>query len=96
MSNVVRAIDIRPVTDSKGTTDVEIKIGVVDTPKELSIDTEESAEAISKTVQAAIKDGTLLALTDSRGRTFLVPAAKIAYVEIGPGTSRKVGFGQPA
>lgn len=75
---------------------MEIKIGVVDTPKELSIDTEESAEAIAATVQSAIKDGGLLTLADSRGRTYLVPSAKIAYVEIGPGTSRKVGFGQPA
>jgi hypothetical protein len=75
---------------------VEIKIGVVDTPKELSIDSEESAEAIAKAVQSAIKDGSLLTLSDSRGRTYLVPAEKIAYVEIGPGTSRKVGFGQPA
>lgn len=75
---------------------MEIKIGVVDTPKELSIDSEESAEAIAKAVQSAIKDGNLLTLNDSRGRTFLVPAEKIAYVEIGPGTSRKVGFGQPA
>jgi hypothetical protein len=75
---------------------VEIKIGIVDTPKELSIDTEESAEAITATVQSAIQDGGLLTLADSRGRTYLVPSMKIAYVEIGPGTSRKVGFGQPA
>ena len=75
---------------------MEIKIGVVDTPKERSIDSEESAEAIAKAVQSAIKDGNLLTLDDSRGRTYLVPAEKIAYVEIGPGTSRKVGFGQPA
>jgi hypothetical protein len=75
---------------------VEIKIGVVDTPKELSIDSEESAEAIAKAVESAIKDGNLLTLNDSRGRTYLLPAEKIAYVEIGPGTSRKVGFGQPA
>lgn len=75
---------------------MEIKIGVVDTPKELSIDSEESADAIAKAVQSAIKDGNLLTLDDSRGRTFLIPAEKIAYVEIGPGTSRKVGFGQPA
>ena len=75
---------------------MEIKIGIVDTPKELSIDTEESAEAVTATVQSAIKDGGLLTLADSRGRTYLVPSAKIAYVEIGPGSSRKVGFGQPA
>ena len=75
---------------------MEIKIGVIDTPKELSIESEESAESIAKAVQAAIKDGALLSLTDARGRTFLVPSEKIGYVEIGPSGSRKVGFGQPA
>lgn len=75
---------------------MEIKIGVVETPKEISVDSDETADAITKAVQTAIKDGALLQLTDSRGRTFLVPAEKIAYVEIGPSSSRKVGFGQPA
>lgn len=75
---------------------MEIKIGIVDTPKEISVDSDESVEAITKAVQAALKDGTLLTLTDTRGRTFLVPAGKVGYVEIGPGSSRKVGFGQPA
>ncbi len=75
---------------------MEIKIGVVETPKEISVDSDESADTITKAVQTAIKDGTLLQLTDSRGRTFLVPSEKIAYVEIGPSSSRKVGFGQPA
>lgn len=80
----------------KGITVVEIKIGVTDTPKELSIESEETAESITKAVESAIKDGALLSLTDARGRTFLVPSEKIAYVEIGPGSSRKVGFGQTA
>jgi hypothetical protein len=75
---------------------VEIKIGVVETPREISIDSDESTEAITKAVQSALKDGTLLSLTDARGRTFLIPAHKIAYVEIGPAASRKVGFGTPA
>ena len=44
-------------------------------------------------MSSAIDKGTLLSLTDSRGRTVLVPSAKIAYVEIGPAASRKVGFG---
>jgi len=38
----------------------------------------------------------MLSLTDDRGRTILIPAAKIAYVEIGPSASRKVGFGSMA
>ncbi len=75
---------------------MEIKIGVVETPREISVDSDESTEAITKAIQSALKDGTLLSLTDTRGRTFLVPAQKIAYVEIGQAASRKVGFGTPA
>ena len=66
-------------------TAVEIKVGVVDTPREITVESDETAEAITKAVSSAIDKGTLLSLTDSRGRTVLVPSAKIAYVEIGPG-----------
>jgi hypothetical protein len=74
-------------------TAVEIKVGVVDTPREITVESDETAEAITKAVSSSIDKGTLLSLTDSRGRTVLVPSAKIAYVEIGPAASRKVGFG---
>lgn len=75
---------------------MEIKIGVVETPREISVDSDESTETVTKAVQSALKDGTLLSLADTRGRTYLIPANKIAYVEIGPAASRKVGFGSPA
>ena len=78
---------------TKGKAAVEIKIGVVDTPREIAVETEETLEAVTKAIESAVEKGTLLSLTDSRGRTVLVPAAKIAYVEIGPASSRKVGFG---
>jgi hypothetical protein len=35
----------------------------------------------------------VLALTDDKGRRFLVQAARIAYVEIGAADVRRVGFG---
>lgn len=72
---------------------MEIKIGVVDTPREIALESDESAESVTKAIQTAVDKGTLLSLTDSRGRTVIVPATKIAYVEIGPASSRKVGFG---
>ncbi|MCA1703659.1 MAG: DUF3107 domain-containing protein, partial [Actinobacteria bacterium] len=34
----------------------------------------------------------LLSLADDKGRRYLVPAAKVAYVEIGPSDGRRVGF----
>jgi len=75
---------------------LEIKIGVSDSPREIALDSEETHESIQKAVEKAINDGAMLSLTDDRGRTILIPAAKIAYVEIGPSASRKVGFGSMA
>ena len=72
---------------------MEIKIGVSDSPREIAVDSEETPESIKKAVEKAIADGGMLSLADDRGRTVLVPSAKIAYVEIGPPASRKVGFG---
>ena len=34
----------------------------------------------------------LLSLADTKGRQVLVPAAKLAYVEIGGGVTGQVGF----
>jgi hypothetical protein len=33
-----------------------------------------------------------LSLVDDKGRRFVLPAARVSYVEIGPADSRKVGF----
>jgi hypothetical protein len=35
----------------------------------------------------------VLTLTDEKGRRILVPADKVAYVEIGEMEARRVGFG---
>ena len=39
------------------------------------------------------KSSDVLALTDDKGRRFVVNSAKIAYVEIGVADARRVGFG---
>ena len=72
---------------------MEVKIGVQDSPREISLDSDETAEALTASVKAAIDAGGLLSLTDDRGRTILINAAKISYVEIGAPSSRRVGFG---
>lgn len=72
---------------------MEVKIGVQNASRELVLDSPESAEDVAKAVSTALseQDG-LLTLTDSRGRTVLVPTAKLAYVEIGSPTVGQVGF----
>lgn len=72
---------------------MEIKIGVQDTAREVSLDSNDTSEQVIAAVQAAIADGGLLTLVDDRGRTVIVPAAKIAYVEVGATTKGRVGFG---
>ncbi len=72
---------------------MEVKIGVQDSPREISLDSDDTPEQVTAAVKAAIDAGGLLSLTDDRGRTILVNAAKISYVEIGASSSRRVGFG---
>jgi uncharacterized protein DUF3107 len=72
---------------------VEVKIGIKDTPRELVVSSGQSADEVEKLVSDALKssDG-LFRLTDDKGRKFLVPSDRIAYVEIAPSDVRKVGF----
>ena len=71
---------------------MEVKIGVQQANRELAVDTTESAEDLGKRIAEAVSSDGILTLTDTRGRTVMVPAAKLAYVEIGSGVSGTVGF----
>ena len=73
---------------------MEVKVGVKGGPRELSIDISLSPEELAKTVRAALAaENGLLVLVDEKGRQLLVPAEKLAYVEIGDTNERRVGFG---
>lgn len=76
---------------------MEVRIGVTQSPKEIEVDfgDEGDPEAITKLVEDALSSGVgVLWLTDRKGRKVGVPAAKLAYVEIGsPADERRVGFG---
>lgn len=71
---------------------MEVKIGVQHAPRELVVETNESTESVEKLVADAVAGGGLLSLTDSKGRKVLVPAEKVAYVELGSPTVGHVGF----
>ena len=72
---------------------MEVRIGVQHTSREVVIDSSDSVENITKAVDAALNKGVALSLTDEKGRTVVVPAASIAYIDIAATDSRKVGFG---
>ena len=44
-------------------------------------------------LEAAVADEAVLTLTDDRGRKVLIPASRIAYLELGQEAARRVGFG---
>jgi hypothetical protein len=73
---------------------VEVKIGVTDSPRELVFNSTQTPDELEKLISAALAKGSeLVSVTDSKGRRFLVQAARIAYVEIGAADSGRVGFG---
>jgi hypothetical protein len=72
---------------------VEVKIGIQSVPRELVLETSDDAEEVESALNAAVAGGTVLVLHDDKGGKILVPADKIAYVEIGTGAGRRVGFG---
>ncbi len=72
---------------------MEVKIGVTDSPRELVVASVDSPEQVEALVTEALSGKqSLLSLADDKGRRYLVPAAKVAYVEIGASDSRRVGF----
>ena len=72
---------------------MEVKIGVTHASRELTLETSQSPAEIQAAVAAALaEDAGLFALTDDKGRTVYVPAAKLAYVEISGETPRRLGF----
>ena len=76
---------------------MDVRIGVTHTPREIELEMSDDGDTVAKAVESAIAAGDkLLWLTDRKGRRVGVPAAKIAYVEIGSASDeRKVGFGAP-
>ncbi len=73
---------------------MDVNIGVQHVARDISLETDESAESITAKATEAIGSGSLLSLTDTKGRVVLVPGSKIAYIDLGPAAGRRVGFGK--
>ncbi len=70
---------------------MEVKIGVQNAARELVVDSGETQEQIQQAVAQAVAADGVLTLTDTKGRTVVVPATKLAYVEIGSSSIGAVG-----
>ena len=72
---------------------MEVKIGVQFAPRELVVESTQTADEVEKAVTKALAGNTdLLTLVDEKGRRIMVPTDKLAYVEIAETETRRVGF----
>ena len=72
---------------------VEVKIGIQFAPRELVLESAQTPADVEEAVTEAMKNESgLLTLVDEKGRRVIVPAAKLAYVEIAEQAQRVVGF----
>ncbi|MCG7286567.1 MULTISPECIES: DUF3107 domain-containing protein [Micrococcales] len=72
---------------------MDITIGVQNLPRELVIESDQTADEVTTAVTEALNGKPVLELTDNRGRRVIVPSASIGYVEIGTESKGRVGFG---
>ena len=72
---------------------MEVTIGVQNVARELSVETDAPADEVTSAVEAALTDGGMLRLTDTKGRTVLVPGRAIGWIQVGESEKGKVGFG---
>ncbi len=71
---------------------VEIKVGIQHVNREIVVETADSAADIEQSLADALSNESFFTVTDERGRKVLIPAAKIAYVDLGEENARHVGF----
>jgi hypothetical protein len=74
---------------------MEVRIGVVYTAKELSVELEGKGDEVVSAVEDALKGGApVIWLTDKRGRRVGIPTDKVAYIEVAEeDQAKRVGFG---
>ena len=76
---------------------MDVRIGITQVARELLIELADDTDrdTLRSSIDAALGGAVdTLALTDRRGRDILVPAEKIAYIEVGLADGdRRIGFG---
>jgi len=72
---------------------VEIRIGIANTGRELNFETDQAADDVKKSLADALGSGApFVSFSDTKGNSYIVPAASLAYVELGTEEARRVGF----
>jgi Protein of unknown function (DUF3107) len=78
----------------KGIIIVQVRVGVQLVPKELVVESKQTADEVEQSLAEALtSDSGLFVLKDSRGGRIVIPAKHVGYLEISEEESRQVGFG---
>ncbi len=72
---------------------MEVKIGIHAVPRELVVETNSSFDEVERVLTAAIANRGVFVLADDKGGKVMIPADKIAYLELGGAEPRRIGFG---
>ncbi|AWB88706.1 DUF3107 domain-containing protein [Homoserinimonas hongtaonis] len=72
---------------------MDIRIGIINSARELNFESSQTAAEIQALVAKAVdSDAKYFSLADDKGSLYLVPVASFGYIEIGAETPRRVGF----
>ena len=72
---------------------MDIRIGILNSPREINFETAASAADVEKIVAAALEsDAKFVRLTDDKDKVYIIPTASFGYIEVGSEISRRVGF----
>jgi hypothetical protein len=72
---------------------VDIRIGILNSPRELNFETAQSPAEVEKIIAAALDSGAkYIRLTDDKDKVYIIPTESFAYIEVGSEISRRVGF----
>ncbi len=72
---------------------MDIRIGIANSPRELSIESSQTPAEVEKLVSAALdSDSKFIKLTDEKGKLYIVPVASFSYLEMGGEERAHVGF----
>ena len=72
---------------------MDIRIGIANSPREISFESNQSSAEVEKVVADALTaEAKFVKLADAKGNVYVVPTVSLAYLEIGSEESRRVGF----
>lgn len=71
---------------------MDVSIGIRNVARELTLELDDDAQSLTTAISAALKAGGPVVLTDTKGKTLMVPAEALGYVLMGDPEARRVGF----